>query len=212
MTKISNKVVRPWAFITFECLKIPIKHEARVFETASQSGPNCKQRKKRQEKKVKIAEACEFCLLLLSQRTVRDDNVRAFHNWGLFISNSHNLHSLASCYFRNIDGLAEDEFFWARPAKSVQEDSLLVQSKPKSTWYKDKCGVEVFRTWQVAREPKFCIPYPGSMFKEEICYGTATTASALFFFYFGVKLHHSAVAGSRLSLLCRRRQTTPSIL
>ena len=66
-----------------------------------------------------------------------------------------------------MDRLAEDEFFWARPPKSVQEeDSLLVQSKPKSTQYKDKCVVEVFRTWQAAREPKFCIPYPGSMFKE----------------------------------------------
>ena len=41
--------------------------------------------------------------------------------------------------------------------KSVQEDSLLVQSKPKSTQYKDKWAVEVFRTWQAAREQKFCI-------------------------------------------------------
>ena len=66
-----------------------------------------------------------------------------------------------------MDGLAEDEFFWARPPKRVQEeDSLLVQSKPKCTRYKDKCAVEVFRTWQAAQEPKFCIPYPGSMFKE----------------------------------------------
>ena len=47
-----------------------------------------------------------------------------------------------------------------------EEDSLLVQSKPKSTRYKDKCAVEVFRTWQAARDPKFCIPYFGSMFKE----------------------------------------------
>ena len=53
------------------------------------------------------------------------------------------------------------------------------------------------------------------------CYGTdfATTASASFFFYFGVKLQDSAVAGSQLLLtlpslaadsflLCRRWQTT----
>ena len=66
-----------------------------------------------------------------------------------------------------MDELAEHEFFWARSPKSVQEeDSLLVQSIPKSTRYKDKCTVEVFRTSQAAREPKFCIPYPGSMFKE----------------------------------------------
>ncbi|CAH3180978.1 unnamed protein product [Porites lobata] len=37
-----------------------------------------------------------------------------------------------------MDGLAEDESCRCRPLKSVQEeDSLLVQSKPKSTQYKD---------------------------------------------------------------------------
>ena len=57
-----------------------------------------------------------------------------------------------------MDGLAEDQFCRFRPPKSVQEeDSLLVQSK----W-----AVEVFRTWQAAREPKFCILDPGRMFKE----------------------------------------------
>ena len=47
-----------------------------------------------------------------------------------------------------------------------EEDPLLVQSKPKSTRYKDKWVVEVFRAWQAAREPKFCILDPGRMFKE----------------------------------------------
>ena len=66
-----------------------------------------------------------------------------------------------------MDWLAEDEFCRFRLPKSVQEeDSLLAQSKPKSTQYKDKWAVEVFRTWQAAREPKFCILDPGSMFKE----------------------------------------------
>ena len=66
-----------------------------------------------------------------------------------------------------MDGLAEVEFCRFRPPKSVQEeDSLLVQSKPKSTRYKDKWAFEVFRTWQAVREPKFCILDPGSMFKE----------------------------------------------
>ena len=32
------------AFIVFECLENPVKHEARVFEMASQSAPNYKQR------------------------------------------------------------------------------------------------------------------------------------------------------------------------
>ena len=55
--RFPNKAVRRRAFITFECLKIPVKHGAQVFEIASQSGPNCKQKKRRQQKKVKIAEA-----------------------------------------------------------------------------------------------------------------------------------------------------------
>ena len=64
-------------------------------------------------------------------------------------------------------GLAEDESCRFRPPKSVQEeDSLLVQSKPKSTQYKDKWAVEVFRISQAAREQKFCILDPGSMFKD----------------------------------------------
>ena len=57
-----------------------------------------------------------------------------------------------------MDGLGEDESCRFRPPKSVQEEgSLLVQSKPKSTQYKDKWAVEVFRTWQAARKQKFCI-------------------------------------------------------
>ena len=65
-----------------------------------------------------------------------------------------------------MDGLAEDESCRFRPPKSVQEgDSLLVQSKPKSTQYKDKWAVEVFRTWQAAREQNFCILDAGSVFK-----------------------------------------------
>ena len=79
--------------------KAPIKHEARVFEMASQSAPNCKQKKKRKQKnrRTQKSQACEFCLLLFNQRTVCDDNVRVFHNSSLFISSSHNLHSVAFC-------------------------------------------------------------------------------------------------------------------
>ena len=47
-----------------------------------------------------------------------------------------------------------------------EEDSLLVQSNLKSTQYKNKRTVEVFRTWQAACEQKFCILDPGSMFKD----------------------------------------------
>ena len=47
-------------------------------------------------------------------------------------------------------------------------------------------------------------------FRFSFCYGTdfVVTASAVYFFYFGVELQHSAVAGSQLSLLCRRLQPT----
>ena len=39
-------------------------------------------------------------------------------------------------------------------------------SKPKSTQYTGKWSVEVFRTWQAAREQKFCILEAGSVFKD----------------------------------------------
>ena len=47
-----------------------------------------------------------------------------------------------------------------------EEDSLLVQSNLKSTQYKNKRTVEVFRTWQAACEQKFCILDPGCVFKD----------------------------------------------
>ena len=52
-----------------------------VFEMASQSAPNCKQKKKRKQKsgRTQKSQACDFCLLLFNQRTVCDDNVRVFH-------------------------------------------------------------------------------------------------------------------------------------
>ena len=48
-----REAVRPKAFIVFGCLETPVKHEARVFEMASQSAPNCKQKKKRKPKNKK---------------------------------------------------------------------------------------------------------------------------------------------------------------
>ena len=53
-----------------------------------------------------------------------------------------------------------------RPVKSSKgEFSLLECSKPKSTQYKDKWAVNVFRKWQAAREKKIALLEPGSMFK-----------------------------------------------
>ena len=47
---------RPRAFIVFKCLETPVKHEARVFEIASQSAPNCKQKKENKTKEQKKAK------------------------------------------------------------------------------------------------------------------------------------------------------------
>ena len=51
-----------------------------VFEMATQSAPNCKQKTKRKQKnrRRQKSQACDFCLLLFNQRTVCDDNVRVF--------------------------------------------------------------------------------------------------------------------------------------
>ena len=61
-----------------------------------------------------------------------------------------------------MDELAEDEFCWFRPPKSVQEEEcLLVQSNLKSTKTSGP-----LRSWQAAYEQKFCILDPGSVFKD----------------------------------------------
>ena len=63
-----------------------------------------------------------------------------------------------------MDGLAEDKSCQFRPPNSAQEeDSLLAK---KSTQYKDKWAVEVFRTWQAACKQKFCILDSGRVFKD----------------------------------------------
>ena len=63
-------------------------------------------------------------------------------------------------------GLAEYESGRFRLPKSLQEDSLFAQSNTKSTEYKDKWAVEVFRNWQAVREQKFPSVDPGSVFKD----------------------------------------------
>ena len=74
---------------------------------------------------------------------------------------------MASSLSRNMDRLAEYESgrFW--PPKSKQEEqSLFAQSKPKSTQYKDKWAVEIFRNCQAARELNFPLVDSGSAFKD----------------------------------------------
>ena len=61
--------LRPRFFIVFKCLETPVKHQARVFELASQSAPNCKQkeknkqRNKRKQKSHKHVIFAFFCLI-----------------------------------------------------------------------------------------------------------------------------------------------------
>ena len=90
-------------------------------------------------------------------------NVFVFFTTCMF---NHNLHVLASSLSRNMGGLAEYESGRFRLPKSLQEDSLFAQSNTKSTEYKDKWAVEVFRNWQAVREQKFPSVDPGSVFKD----------------------------------------------
>ena len=56
--------------------------------------------------------------------------------------------------------------FPVSPPKSGKEEiSLLERSKPKSTHYKDKWAVDVFRKWQAAREKRFASVETGSAFR-----------------------------------------------
>ena len=76
------------------------------------------------------------------------------------------MHVLASSLSGNLGGLAEYESGRFRLPKSLQEDYLFSQSNTKSTGYKDKWAVEVFRNWQAVREQKFPSVDPGSVFKD----------------------------------------------
>ena len=76
------------------------------------------------------------------------------------------MHVLVSSLSRNMGGLAEHESGRFRLPKSLQEGSLFAQSNTKSTEYKEKWAVEVFRNWQVVREQKFPSVDPGSVFKD----------------------------------------------
>ena len=133
---------------------------------ASQSAPNGKQKKKRKQKNRRTQKSHKhvifafFCLISAQ-----------------FVVIMSMFFTTEACLFQVVticikwrsasSETAENESCWFRPPKSVQEeDSLFVQSNFKSTQYKDKWTVEVFRTWQVACEQKFCLLDPGSVFKD----------------------------------------------
>ena len=76
------------------------------------------------------------------------------------------MHVLASKFSQNMCGLAEFESGRSWLPKSLQEDSLFAQSNTKSTRYKDKWAIEIFRNYQAVHEQKFPSADPGSMFKD----------------------------------------------
>ena len=61
------------------------------------------------------------------------------------------------------EAATERSFRFRLPKSCKEEVSLLEGSKPKSTQYKDKWAVDVFRNWQAAREKKFPLLEPGSV-------------------------------------------------
>ena len=108
---------------------------------ASQSAPNCKQKKKRKQKNKRKQKSHKHVI------------------FAFFCLISAKFVMILSVFFTT-------EACCLTPQKCAKQDSLLVQSKPKSTQYKDKWAFEVFRSWQGACEQKFCILDPGSMFKD----------------------------------------------
>ena len=54
-----------------------------------------------------------------------------------------------------------------RSPRTVEQESALVsEAKPRSTKYKDKWAVEIFREWQRTRKFKFSDSEVGSIFKD----------------------------------------------
>ena len=68
-----------------------------------------------------------------------------FHNFGFSSKSIHSLHR-PHLQFREMEEAAMERSFWFRPPKNCKEEvSLFERSKPKSSKYKDKWAVGVFR-------------------------------------------------------------------
>ena len=80
-----------------------------------------------------------------------------FHNFGFLTKSSHTLHWRPHLQFLEMEEAATERSSRFRPPKSCKEEvSLLERSKPKSTQYKDKWAVDVFRNCPLLE--------PGSVF------------------------------------------------
>ena len=138
--------------------KTPVKQEARVFEMAPQSAPNCKQKKKwkrkRRTQKLNRHVIFAFFRLITAQFVMK---------MSMFFTTKACLFQVVTIWiqWRSASSqTAEEESCWFRLPKSVQEEDSLCSPILKSTQYKDKWTVEVFRTGQAACEQKFCILDP----------------------------------------------------
>ena len=53
------------------------------------------------------------------------------------------------------------------PKSSNEEKASIINSVPKSTVYKNKWAIQIFREWQGQRANKICTIEPGGVFKGE---------------------------------------------
>ena len=53
------------------------------------------------------------------------------------------------------------------PKNSDEENASIINSVPKSTVYKNKWAIQIFREWQGQRADKICSIEPGGVFKGE---------------------------------------------
>ena len=87
-----------------------------------------------------------------------------FHDFGFLIQSIHTLHWRPPLQFGEMEEAATERSFRFRLPKSCKEEvSLLERSNPKSTQYKDKWAVDVFRNLQAARQRKHPLLEPGSV-------------------------------------------------
>ena len=86
-----------------------------------------------------------------------------FHNFGFFIQSIHTFYWRPHLQFWEMKEAATERSSWFRPPKNFKEEvSLLERSKPEGTQW----AVDVFRYRQTARDKKFPLLEPGSVFRD----------------------------------------------
>ena len=67
--------------------------------------------------------------------------------------------------FSLLCGMDESSSRFQIPKTSEEEKASIINSVPKSTVYKNKWAIQIFRKWQGQRANKFCSIEPGKVFK-----------------------------------------------